>query len=296
MAAEKYIELNSGDWRLLVDPARGGQILKCQWRGHHIFTPARRGSWPIDQAAGCFPLVPYSNRIREAQFRFSEWTVVLPAPDFAMPHALHGLGWRRPWSCQQITSRDIAMVQHNVGGAWPWPYEASQQISISDSSLMLTLSIRNTGIEPMPAGIGMHPYFPKHPDMLVSLCAGGYWTTHPSSPGIPINWYPLDPKKDLFMDTPPSAVDLDNCFTEWGGHIRLDYPGERYRIDISASEAFSNLVIFCPRDRELLCLEPVSHVNDALHLAELHQLQRMDVLGRGESLVGRVVLDVSEGG
>src|SRR5260370_29876185 len=43
-----------------------------------------------------FPLVPYSNRIRDGRFTFRGRTVV-EKPASGMAHALHGHGWRLPW-------------------------------------------------------------------------------------------------------------------------------------------------------------------------------------------------------
>lgn len=284
--------LQSDEWHVEIDAARGGQVRVCQWRGHDVFTPAEGGVWPENAGAGCFPLVPFSNRIRQAAFSFQGQTTCLPAPEFAMPHALHGLGWRRAWSLQVSAPDELVMVHHNAGGAWPWPYEASQRLCVRANRLTLALTLRNTGTQPMPAGIGLHPYFPRRPGLALSLEAEGFWQTDDADPGIPTYWSALHPDTDGLRSVSPDALDLDNCFTGWNRSARLDYADPGFRIDLSASAAFSNLVIYCPAGGEVLCLEPVSHVNDAANLPGLDALQQMDSLGPGDCLTGTLSIDV----
>jgi aldose 1-epimerase len=286
--------LAGGDWLLKIDAARGGQISECRWRGHEVFCTATPGRWPSDTSAGCFTLVPYSNRIRSGVFGFAGHCVSLTEPEFAGPHALHGLGWRRAWSYQQSQANEATLLQTHHGGAWPWPYRARQHFSIDRNRLTMTLEIENTGASLMPAGIGFHPYFPRRPDMNVALNVNGKWNTSPKSPGLPEDWFPLDPLTNLFDDKDIHAIDLDNCFTGWSRTIRIDYASPRFCIEISASPAFSNLVIYCPAGKNVLCLEPVSHVNDAMNLSGLDFEQKMDPLAPGECLRGTMTVEVSE--
>jgi len=286
--------LQSGEWHVEIDAARGGLVRICQWRGHDVFTRARPGVWPAEAGAGCFPLVPFSNRIRHAAFSFQGQTTCLPAPEFAMPHALHGLGWRRAWSPQVSGPDELVMVQANAGGAWPWPYDASQRLSVQANRLTLALTLKNTGTQPMPAGIGLHPYFPRRPGLALSLHAEGCWQTDGADPGIPTHWSALHPQADDFKNVSPDTLDLDNCFTGWNRSARLDYVNPGFRIDLSASAAFSNLVIYCPAGGEAFCLEPVSHINDAANLPGLDALQQMDRLEPGDCLAGTLTIEVFE--
>ena len=240
-----------------------------------------------------FPLVPFSNRIRDAEFSFLGEKIRLPSPAFAKPHALHGLGWRRAWQVHESSANVIQIFHTNPGGAWPWPYEARQTLSVADDQLSLTLSLKNTGARTMPAGIGFHPHFPRNPDLEISVRADGYWQTGAADPGIPTGWSPIAPDTDVFKDSDTEGTDLDNCFTGWNRQARLDYTRARYRTDLKASATFSNLVIYCPPGRDFLCLEPVSHVNDAVNLTGISTAQQMDRLESGETLEGTLHLAVT---
>ncbi len=292
MPAGDFHILDGNDWHLMIDAARGGQIVDCTWRGHSVFTRAPAGLWPEQALAGCFALVPYSNRIRNGALRFAGRTIRLDTPGFAAPHALHGLGWRRAWTCCAPGPGEMTLVHTEAGTGWPWPYEACQRFSVVAGRLAMTLSVRNTGTEVMPAGIGFHPFFPRRPGIRISLTAEGVWTTDPADPGLPEAWCALDPGANVF-DKPLDALDLDNCFTGWNGLARLDYPDTDFSIELIAEPVFGNVVIYCPAGKNILCVEPVSHVNDAASLPGLDPRQRLARLEPGETLSGTVILRAS---
>src|SRR5512145_718512 len=90
-------ELHAGALRLALRPDLGGSIAGL-W---HRETPLLRSTEPValasSRAAACYPLVPYSNRIGYARFRWkgNDHTT---RPNFGdSPHSVHGLGWQRPW-------------------------------------------------------------------------------------------------------------------------------------------------------------------------------------------------------
>lgn len=293
MQSADVFTLEAHDWCVKIDAARGGLISECRWRGIEVFSTAKANVWPEEAHAGCFPLVPFSNRIRDAAFSFAGRNVSLPASGFAMPHALHGLGWRGPWILQDSRQDEVIWTQTNSGDAWPWPYQARQRLAVEGPRLTLTIEIENTGTRIMPAGIGLHPYFPRRPDLEISIRAGGVWQTDETNPGIPTGWSARDPDADIFTGKDPDSDDLDQCFTDWNRTARLDYRDTKLRVDLSATETLPNIVVYCPADRNVLCLEPVSHVNNAANLSELDPLQRMDSLEPGQRLSGTMIVSVS---
>ena len=69
-----------------------------------------------------FPLIPYSNRIRNGRFRFRSVPIRLPENVAGSPHAMHGHGWQATW---QLTGRDRTFCalafRHDAESNWPWP-------------------------------------------------------------------------------------------------------------------------------------------------------------------------------
>ena len=73
---------------------------------------------------------------------------------------------------------------------------------------------------------------------------------------------------------------LDNSFTSWRG--AADIPGMR----ITADPIFANLQVFTPPGADFFCVEPNSHVPDAIHRPDLPASQAMTVLSPGQTLSG----------
>ena len=56
------------------------------------------------------------------------------------PHAIHGVGFEKPW---QVESRaaDSAQLRltHRPDAGWPWAFDARQRITLTDDLLILEL-------------------------------------------------------------------------------------------------------------------------------------------------------------
>ena len=66
------------------------------------------------------------------------------------------------------------------------------------------------------------------------------------------------------IDSDLSHLAFDNCFEGWRGPARLR--DERFSLQLSSS--LSRLVVYTPPERDYFCVEPVSHVSNAIHMAE----------------------------
>ena len=66
------------------------------------------------------------------------------------------------------------------------------------------------------------------------------------------------------IDSDLSHLDFDNCFEGWRGPARIR--DERFSLQLASS--LSYLVVYTPPERGYFCVEPVSHVSNAIHMAE----------------------------
>ena len=76
--------------------------------------------------AACYPLVPYSNRIRDARLRFGNADHALTRNFGDHPHAIHGVGWQRAWRIERATGASAVIAYDHVAQgddarAWPTP-------------------------------------------------------------------------------------------------------------------------------------------------------------------------------
>ena len=66
------------------------------------------------------------------------------------------------------------------------------------------------------------------------------------------------------IDSDLSHLGFDNCFEGWRGPARIR--DERFSLQLTSS--LSYLVVYTPQERDYFCVEPVSHVSNAIHMAE----------------------------
>ena len=113
---------------------------------------------------GYFPLVPYSNRIGHGQFEFYGAETVLQPNRKEEIYPLHGIGWLRAWSVDNVTENSMSLCLNHVAedGVWPWSMNARQTIEILGDTLKFTLNAKNLSNTPMPIGLGFHPYFANY--------------------------------------------------------------------------------------------------------------------------------------
>lgn len=253
------VELNNAIWKLALLPAWGGRIAALSAQGLEVLLPITSESFdPLDWArAGGYPLFPYSNRIRNARLVFNGVEHRLPAHHAASPHTLHGVSHTQPW---QVVSAgaDRALIRCDYQGEhWPWAFRAEQEFALEGNRLRITLRLVNQGDTPMPAGLGLHPYFQRHPGMRVEYRVGREWQI--DADYLATGDY-QDAPKTLHIAA-DNGEPLAHYQSRWDGRVRVDYPQGRLELHSD----LTHLVAFAPAGSSYLCLEPVSHLADAFN-------------------------------
>ncbi len=253
------VELTTDGWEAGVLPQAGGLIAFLRRAGVDVLRPLPEGSAnPLE--SGCFPLVPFANRIAGARFRHDGAKVQLPRNFPPEECALHGIGWEQPW---QVTAQAAfkCTLEHSHDGraGWPFAYHARQRIRLGPRGMAISLDLTNLSDRVMPCGLGLHPYFRRRPESLVRF----------ASAGVVLVGDDLIPSGEIadaarFSDfaagsTLPDSL-IDHCYTGWDAAATItDNLGT---ITLTARGA-PCLHVFNGGGQ--LCLEPVSHVPDALN-------------------------------
>jgi aldose 1-epimerase len=282
-APASALELHAGALRLALRPDLGGCIAGL-WLGDvAVLRSTEPAALERSRLSGCYPLVPYSNRLGYRRFRWHghEYTT---QPNFDdSPHSVHGVGWLRPWTVVQADATQAELVyRHEPDGHWPFAFSARQLFTLGPQALHMTLSIRNEAAEAAPAGLGWHPYFPKRTRSRLHAEVSARWESDPGTQ-LPTRRLPQSG-----IDADVAHLDFDHCFEGWQGMARLR--DEKLALRLSASLPY--LVVFTPRQRDYWCVEPVSHVSNAVHMSDpaAHGLR---TLMPGEVLEAWMRLEVS---
>lgn len=258
------IEIAAGEWRAAIRPQIGGSLAGLTHRGRPVLRamPAT-GTSPLD--AACFPLVPYANRIRDGRFSFGGHDVRLALNHPPERHSLHGIGWQRPWLLQSLVGSSVSLVlDHGGFGGWPWAWRAVQLFTLDPSGLTITLSLTNESREAMPAGLGFHPYFRRSPHTRLRFAARALLVADEEIMPTGERAGP-DSLAPFGIGAPLPPALIDHCFTGWDGRAEIE--DEAGRIIITADHA-PHLHIYSPAAGHELCVEPVSHLPDAVNRPE----------------------------
>lgn len=283
------IELTAPPHRVGVVPPVGGGLAYWRHGPHELLRPAAVAQDPL--ALGCFALVPYSGRIRNGRFRFDGQDIRLPLNFGDHPHSIHGHGWQNPWEVLSRSPTRIDLTYRHRADAWPFDYEARQSIEVSAQGLALTLALTNLAERPMPAGLGFHPYFSGARSARLTARVDGVWLTDREV--MPTEWTVLPARWSLPKGVAVADLGADNLFTNWRGAALIDRPDLGLRLRLTAAAPLRHLVVYTPPGEDFFCVEPVSHINDALNAAAAERAASgLMVLAPGESLEAAMRIEV----
>lgn len=282
------VELAGGGYRVAVDPARGGAILSACWHGTAVLAPWDENLPPFK--AGCFPMLPFANRIADGRFRFAGHDYTLPVNLPQENMAIHGFARDHAWTLAAHAAQHVVLEQDFAAAGNPYRYHARQEIAVSEQGIRIALSVRNDGDAPMPFGIGLHPWFARTKGTTLGFASPGAFGR--DARGLPV----MPPRRvAVFEADGPGALDeypwFDGCFANWTPRLAaIVRQQDGLAVDLVADGAFRHLHVFVPHDRDVLCAEPVSHAPDAINRPELGG---MDVLAPGAVLSGAMTLRAS---
>lgn len=279
--------LRAARCELWIAPEIGGAIARFDHISGDRRLPILRGcDAPLDSLqCASFPLVPFVNRVRGGRFVFRERMVRLSPNMAGDPSPLHGQGWLGRWTELSRQTAEAVLEYRHEPDEWPWRYEAQQHFRLEPQALELDLSCRNLSEEPMPCGLGQHPYFPCTPATRINTRVAGVWTVDEQV--LPVARVPVSGHYAL-DDRPVCGRSLDNGYDGWSGEARFTGAGG-VRETLMVSPGTRWFQLYSPPEGGLFVAEPVTHANAALNEPEERwPALGMRVLDPGESMTLRM--------
>ncbi len=259
------LELHAGELRLALRPDLGGCIAGLWLAG----VPVLRSTEPADlgssRLSGCYPLVPYSGRLGHRQFSWLGHTHRTAANFDDNPHSVHGVAWQRPWAevRSSATEAELAYV-HTPDADWPFAFTVRQRFVLTPGALEVHCHVTNDAAHPQPVGLGWHPYFPKRQGSHLQIAVRERWNSDASG-------LSTQPVAQADIDADVAQLGHDHCFQGWQGPALIR--DEHFTMRLSSNLPY--LVVFTPDTKPYYCVEPVSHVSNAIQMADpaAHGLQ-----------------------
>ena len=174
---------------------------------------------------------------------------------------LHGTGWLGRWEVVSQSEREAVLVYRHPAAEWPWRFEAVQTFALDTDGLAVTLACRNLSPEPMPCGLGLHPYYPCDADTVLDTEVASAWTIDAAV--LPVSKVPATGRFDL-RNRRICGQGLDNGFDGWSGEARVAWPDRRAELRLTSPDA-SRFQVYAPVSGSFFAAEPVQNANAALN-------------------------------
>ena len=174
-------------------------------------------------AMASFPLVPFSNRVADGQFAWEGRHISLARNFYPEPHAIHGVGFERPWAVDDSDAASARLsLRHPGGAAWPYPFDAEQRYVLAPDSLTIEMRVTNRAAMPVPLSFGHHPYFPRDGARLRFAAAHVWMSGADALPTLRVK--PFD-GFDFAAGADIARRDVDHCYTGWDGRAMISWAG-----------------------------------------------------------------------
>ncbi len=261
------VTLERGPYALTVAPGFGARMASFRHSGRDILRPTPEAvlAQPIVYGFAGFPLMPYSGPLFGAGFAFAGVSYPLVRTVREEPSATHGESWIMPF---RILDRDKAaleleMTHEPTPGRFPFRYRGQVRYSLSEAGLSILLRVTSLDHRPMPAGLGIHPYFPRPPGTRLRFPSLGVWP--PDEPeAVLLGCQPLTEGLDFTNGPDVSAMVVDRLYEGWDGRAELIAP-DGHRTVIEADGVLDKMQIYSAWDYPYVCVEPVSNTNDGFN-------------------------------
>jgi len=248
----ELVTLADSDVEVDVLPAVAARLHRLRVDGHDLLRtpPDLRRHLDDPWFWGSYPMAPWCNRLPAGMTRgVAGRDLDLPA-NFRDGTAIHGQVARARWD--RVDDRSFRI--RAGGDGWPLPYEVEQRIDPSRGRLRITLRLTNLAETPMPAGLGIHPWFRR--PVRVRIAAAAAWDANPSpaAEASPVTG-PLDRRSLVEM---PDGVDAT-----WTGleepPVILEWPANGVRATLTTSPPVPFIVAASPAEIDAVAVEPETH-------------------------------------
>ena len=228
-----------------------------------------------------------------AASRSAERSYGLARADRSFPLPIHGLGWIRPWQVATVSHRSARLrLIHPAAAAdhalWPFAFAAELRFDLEPDALTIGLRLANRHDGPAPAGLGLHPFFLRTTAASLRFAATGVWLTDAAQ--LPTELVPIPPEWDHAAGRRIGSVALDHVFAGWDGRAEITLAPMPVTLTLEASEIFRHLVVFTPPGAGYFCVEPVSHMTDAVNRVDRSADTGLAVLAPGGALEGEITV------
>jgi aldose 1-epimerase len=220
-------------------------------------------------------LVPWPNRVAKGRWTWRGEPQQLALTEPPAGNAIHGLLRHTVYEVRERTADAISLhAIVTVQPGWPVPLDTEIRYAVGEDGLTVTHTVRNIGADPVPFGVGVHPYLragdSETDDSVLTLSAA---SSLPLDGGLPTGpTVPVSGDLDFRAGQPLRGRDLDHAFGDCApvdGLVRHRLAGPGGEVEMWADPVFGWVQVFTPDDHpdrgRAVAVEPMTCPPDALN-------------------------------
>ena len=182
------------------------------------------------------------------------------------------------------TSRLEFWKHPDMMAQFPFAHTITMTYRVQNGEVEVETTLDNLSTDPMPVGIGFHPYFrlddAPRDNWKVHLAARDHFVLN--SMLIPTG----ERKPVEFADPQPLAgIQFDDVFGNLvrgaDGRAQFWVEGKSERITITYGRKYTVAVVYAPPGRDYICFEPMAALTNAFNLAHAGQYQELQSIPPG---------------
>lgn len=252
----ELVPISGGPIEVEVLPAIGARLHRLRAFGHDLL----RTPWDLEPYVdnpyfyGSYPMAPWCNRVAAGRVVVAGREIDLPA-SFPDGTAIHGQVSRRAW--EDVGDGRFRIAAGDDG--WPWRYEVEQRFRIEGDRLELALRLTNLSDDPMPGGVGFHPWFraPVH----VAIAGASVHHSNLATEPLPVPVSRLYDRRHL----EPMPVGIDATWSDLGEPpVVLAWPDPGIRATMTVVAPTRFVVAANPAGTDAVAVEPQTHAPDGI--------------------------------
>ncbi|MBV8351730.1 MAG: aldose 1-epimerase [Verrucomicrobia bacterium] len=292
------VRLSAGSLSAEIIPSLGGGVARFDilqnGQRFELFRASPAGGTDDPFALGLNVLVPWSNRISGAGFKFDDAFHALSPNVAGEPCPIHGDGWLSGWRVSSSDDRFI-QLEHEAAGSGPFCYGAVLDYALDADGMAIRLAATNRSAMALPFGLGFHPWLTRTPATRLMAPAESVWLE--DSRHLPTHRVPVVSRPEWdFSSFRPLPVDwINNCFVGWDGRATILWEDSALALDVEARPPLADFILYSPSaEAPFFCFEPVSHAVDAHNLPPGPEAHGLVVLSPGRTLCAECRFRVRE--
>lgn len=286
----EIVTIADGTSEAVIAPGLGAGLASYDLRSESVLEPLFRPCRDLSRAQpfdlACNLLVPWSGRISGGGFPIGDRFHALAPNLSGEPLPIHGNGFSSRWTVTEARSARAALTLSSSGPG-PYRFDARVVYALSAGALIMQLAVTSRADDPLPFGLGFHPWFPRTAG--TTLQARATAVTLEDSRHLPAGQLPVTSRKDWDFAEPrrlPGAW-VNNDFSPWNGLAEIVWPERNLRlgVDTGRDPHLTTYILYSPTsDADFFCFEPVTHPVDAHNRPGGPDANGLVVLARGETL------------